>query len=204
MSADSGAQPISQGDVIVLFLPASWVCQHQLSEAVGLGTPMENLLPASPIPLLLSFGAWYLRRSLIRHSFLFLEPSCFSFTPLSFFLCSANHLDACIALKQSSHCFLHSKACCLLLKIIHAPTVLGSRDVKGKGWGMFNKNISYTVYWPGVIQQMLHPQLCLNYSLSKQYKLHTSSYPTQKINRTCKIYGPGTRSHTKNTDFSFA
>lgn len=86
ISADSGAWHISQRGVLALFVPTSLVCRHQLSEAVALGTLMENLLSTSPIPLLLSFGGWYLRHSLIWHSLFFLEPSCFSSTPNFFSL----------------------------------------------------------------------------------------------------------------------
>lgn len=79
--------------------------------------------------------------------YFFWSPAALALPVISF-PCSANQSDACVALEQSSHFFLCSKALCLLLKIIHVPTVLSSWDVKGEGWGMFNQNTSYTVYWP--------------------------------------------------------
>lgn len=81
ISADSGTWHISQGDMLTLLVPASLVCRHQPSEALGLGTLMENLLSTRPVPLLLSLEDGTSGIRLFDMHYFFLGPSCFSSTP---------------------------------------------------------------------------------------------------------------------------
>lgn len=97
--------------------------QNQLSEMMSLGKLMETLLSTSPVPLLLSFGGWYLRHSLICHSFLFLEPSYVGST-LNFFS-SQRKSFWCLHRSDTKQPFLPALlSLVLLLEIIHVPTVL--------------------------------------------------------------------------------
>lgn len=99
----------------------SFLYQNQLSEMMSLGKLMENLLSTSP--LLLSFGGWFLRQSLIWHSLLFLEPSCVGST-LHFFS-SQRKPFWCLHRSDTKQPFPTALlSLVLLLEIIHVPTVL--------------------------------------------------------------------------------
>lgn len=63
-------------DASALFIPKSLLCQPQLSEALSLGTLMENQLPTDPTAA--SFWRMVPQVSTYLTFIIFLEPSCFS------------------------------------------------------------------------------------------------------------------------------